>query len=548
MPGQHQVAVRSGSRLIARILTSPIHTPRCFQHRKLSSGALLRASSQRTNDEFKKSAKNHAPLTDHHTLGKSLDLFSSTPYSAGSPLLHPSGSHLFLQLQSLLRAQHEDFDFQEVITPIIYKQSLWERSGHLANYGDNMYKVIGRKESRHGKGSNNQEREEEDETWRLKPMNCPGHCLLYGRKARSHGDLPVRYADFSPLHRDEVSGSLSGLTRVRRFHQDDGHIFCRPDQVGFEISKTLQMINLIYGVLWLRPHKLLLSTRPETDYIGTEQEWSQAERELTQALDQSNIRWELNEGDGAFYGPKIDVILKDNQGKEHQTATIQLDFQMPRRFDLSYASHPSNSNDTGLIASPPSDALESSQSGFESPILIHRAVLGSLERFMALLIEHYEGHFPFWLSPRQIKIITTNDSDAVIRHAHKVSDVLSGRTSGGNTSATPNARSLKTLHTKYIVGLDDRSETLGRKFAQARREKWSLLVTIGPKEVEEGSLMADFSGLIKEPSRRRDAARNAIAELFSASSSAPFDVLKPFRIQDATTLRESLDFLVERWL
>ena len=407
------------------------------------------------------SSSTATPANDHHILGKRLNLFSTTSYSAGSPLLHPDGSHLFLKLQSLLRAQHQAFGFREVISPTIYKQSLWEKSGHWQNYGDDMFEVVGRG----ARGATEGKDAGDDEKWGLKPMNCPGHCLLFATEARSYRDLPVRFADFSPLHRNEIGGALSGLTRVRRFHQDDGHIFCRRDQVKDEIVLTLKMVDLVYSAFDLKPHKLLLSTRPEDKFIGTESEWTEAELQLQTALEESNLNWSLNAGDGAFYGPKIDIILRDNRGKEHQTATIQLDFQLPQRFELAYQ-----------------DQTHSTQ----TPILIHRAVLGSIERFMALLIEHYHGKWPLWLNPHQVSILTLNQSTPVHAHANEIANILSGRPASGITKL----QSLR--QSDFSVDIDSTSETQGKKLVHARNLGYGIVCSVGGREVERGDVTVDF--------------------------------------------------------
>ena len=483
-------------------------------------------------------ANSDIPPADHHFLGRSLDLFSSTHYSAGSPLLHPDGSHLFLKLQALLRAQHSRYGFREVVTPVIYKKALWERSGHWDNYGEDMFQV----QSRALEGSKKDQKDdhragEEDDAWGLKPMNCPGHCLLFATKQRSYRDLPIRYADFSPLHRNEVSGSLSGLTRVRRFHQDDGHIFCRPDQVREEISKTLQMINLIYSAFGLRPHKLLLSTRPETNFIGTVEEWEQAERQLQEALDGSGLTWSINEGDGAFYGPKIDVVLRDNQGKEHQTATIQLDFQLPQRFELSYTSPPSSL---------------ASSAARSTPILIHRAVLGSLERFLALLIEHYAGSFPLWLSPRQVKILTTNDSRTVVDHARSIAASLSGASPAGSE---PVLRSLAHLHDTYLVDVDDGATTLGKKARMARQEKWCVICTVGEKEASEGTVAVTLAGATLQARLEKNELLQRIVATITSGTREKTEETEAARresgqqvILDSNDLKPLLDRMVQMWM
>ncbi|KAL8828165.1 MAG: hypothetical protein Q9191_002753, partial [Dirinaria sp. TL-2023a] len=265
-----------------------------FTSQKAQNGSL------KTTTEVKGPKIQDTP-TDHRDLGTQLSLFTGHPSSPGSPIFHPDGAHIFLKLQSFLRAQYPFFGIREVITPNLYKKELWQQSGHWENYQDAMFAVKG------GSGTVGGE----DSNYSLKPMNCPGHCLLYKSQKHSFRELPIRYADFSPLHRDEISGSLSGLTRVRRFHQDDGHIFCMPEQVKAEIRSTLKFVDLTYDTLNVGPYKLVLSTRPDKDFIGTPEKWDMAERQLKEALDESGRPWGLNPGDGAFYGPKIDIILQD---------------------------------------------------------------------------------------------------------------------------------------------------------------------------------------------------------------------------------------------
>jgi len=409
------------------------------------------------------------PPADHRQLASKLDLFSTTPYSPGTPLLHPDGSHIFLKLQAFLRAQYGAYGFREVVSPTIYKQSLWEKSGHWENYKDDMFEVSGNATGKGGRSANKQIGEEQK--YGLKPMNCPGHCLLYKTKKRSWRDLPIRYADFSPLHRNEISGSLSGLTRVRRFHQDDGHIFCRPDQVGEEIAKSLEMVGAIYGVFGLAPYKLVLSTKPKEQYIGEIRQWDTAEAQLTEALNAAGRAWEVNEGDGAFYGPKIDIILKDTDGKLHQTATIQLDFQLPERFELTYDTAEGGTA-TGVDA---------------RPVMIHRAVLGSLERFMALLIEHCKGHWPFWLSPRQLVILTTNDAPETLAYARWVEETLNSAELNKESGLYPMSAS------SFQVSRDTRAMPLSAKVAQAKADHFNLISVVGPKDMANGTISVDYS-------------------------------------------------------
>jgi threonyl-tRNA synthetase len=418
------------------------------------------------------------PPIDHREIGRSLDLFSVTKYSPGSPLFHPNGSHVFLKLQEFLRAQYDAFGFEEVVSPTIYKKSLWEVSGHWENYRDDMFEVNGRGAS----GRTEDGQIGEDEQYGLKPMNCPGHCLIYKSQRRSYRDLPIRYADFSPLHRNEVSGSLSGLTRVRRFHQDDGHIFCTLDQVREEITDQLRMVQSVYKAFGFHEFKLVLSSRPEAHYIGEVKEWDRAEEQLKEALDATGHAWELNAGDGAFYGPKIDIILKDSNGKEHQTATIQLDFQLPQRFDLTYQGQAPESVDA------------TSHGTQMRPVIIHRAVLGSLERFMALLLEHNKGHLPFWLSPRQLQIITTNTDAETTAYAEHVATTLNGRGDAQTGSLVP----LSKRKRHFRVQVDSSAEKVGRKIRACKRDRWSLTAIVGPEEVRNGNLSVDLSAFTEE--------------------------------------------------
>ena len=326
----------------------------------------------------------------------------------------------------------------------------------------------------------------EDEEFGLKPMNCPGHCLLFKSQKRSYKDLPIRYADFSPLHRNEVSGALSGLTRVRRFHQDDGHIFCRPSQVREEIERTLEFVGMVYGTFELGPYKLVLSTRPKESYIGKVEEWDRAEAQLKEALDRSGREWELNEGDGAFYGPKIDIILRDSDGKEHQTATIQLDFQLPQRFALEYQAPAPELEAKGMSTTNPV-ALE--QSGMVTPVIIHRAILGSLERFMALLIEHYKGRWPFWLSPRQAIVLTVDDSEEVLSTARSIVERLSAP--GGLKK--PRALQSPT----FVVDTDYSPRSIAKKVSEAKRMRYNFIIVLGKRNMADGTVDVDITGQAK---------------------------------------------------
>jgi threonyl-tRNA synthetase len=364
---------------------------------------------------------------------------------------------------------------------MIYKKSLWEKSGHWENYAEDMFSVQGRGAT----GQTDNAQVGEDEEFGLKPMNCPGHCLLFRDEIKSYRDLPVRYADFSALHRNEVSGSLTGLTRVRRFHQDDAHIFCRPDQILSEIEQTLKFVGMVYDTFGLGPYKLLLSTRPKDSFIGTIEEWDRAEQQLSTALDNIGSEWAINEGDGAFYGPKIDIILKDSNGKEHQTATIQLDFQLPQRFDLQYQASPEE-----LEAGPQQSMDAGLDSSLRRPVIVHRAIYGSIERFMALLIEHYAGNYPFWLSPRPCAVLSLSSDPRVLEHVARVQSVLSGLQTHDapqpTSSTSPKPLPLSTIH--LPIDIDTSNRSLGKKVAEARTKKYNYLIVVGGKEAESDSV------------------------------------------------------------
>ncbi|KAJ5578702.1 uncharacterized protein N7459_007666 [Penicillium hispanicum] len=420
------------------------------------------------------------PPNDHRALGTTQELFTSSIYSPGSPLFLPNGTHVINKLISFLRTQYLQYGFREVLTPTIYKRSLWEISGHWQNYKEDMYEVTGRGATGETEGEVG-----EDESYGLKPMNCPGHCLLFKSQNHSYRELPVRYADFSPLHRNEVSGSLTGLTRVRRFHQDDGHIFCRPQQIESEIASALGFVDMAMKTFGLGPYRLVLSTRPETDFIGTLEMWDNAENQLRQALDSTGREWALNEGDGAFYGPKIDIQLQDQAGKYHQLSTIQLDMNLPERFGLEYQV-PEGETD-----------YNPAKPGVATPVLVHRAIFGSLERFLALLIEHHGGHWPFWLSPRQGIILTVNQDDAVVKRAEEAAARFAGfRVLPNDASARP-PRPLSPGDSTFVVDVDTSAQTLGKKIQRAKQMKYNLIFILGSRDLAEGGITVDISGQLQ---------------------------------------------------
>uniref|UniRef100_A0A8C7G389 threonine--tRNA ligase n=1 Tax=Oncorhynchus kisutch TaxID=8019 RepID=A0A8C7G389_ONCKI len=308
-------------------------------------------------ERFQEEARNR----DHRKIGKEQELFFFHDLSPGSCFFLPRGAYLYNTLTDFIREEYCRRGFQEVASPNIYNSKLWETSGHWQHYSDNMFSFP-----------------VEQDVFALKPMNCPGHCLMFSHRPRSWRELPLRLADFGVLHRNELSGTLTGLTRVRRFQQDDAHIFCTMEQIESEMKGCLDFLRCVYDVFGFS-FQLHLSTRPEK-YLGDITVWNQAEKQLENSLNEFGEPWKLNPGDGAFYGPKIDIKIKDAIGRYHQCATIQLDFQLPIRFNLT----------------------------FVGPVIIHRAILGSVERMIAILTENYAGKWPLWLSPRQVMFVPVN--------------------------------------------------------------------------------------------------------------------------------------------
>ncbi len=378
-----------------------------------------------------------AKKRDHRVIGKNLDLFSFNELSPGAPFFHPKGTIIFNELQKFLREEYFKRSYSEVITPLIYDKILWETSGHWKHYKDNMFLVkMDEKESS------------------VKPMNCPGHCLLFKNSTKSYRDLPLRISDFSALHRNEVKGALGGLTRVRKFQQDDTHIFCSQNQIQEELQRVINFIKFIYEDVFNFEYHVELSTRP-ADSLGAEEQWNIAEAGLKTALEKAKISYTINLGDGAFYGPKIDVHIKDSLGRSWQLATMQLDFQLPQRFELTY---------------------EGSDGKKHTPIMIHQASLGSLERFIGVLIEHFAGKFPLWLSPVQVIVMTL--SDKYNDYGQKVVDALKDK--------------------GIRAELDSRVESMNYKVREAQLQKIPLMLTVGEKEEQAGAVsIRTLDGKIK---------------------------------------------------
>uniref|UniRef100_A0A8C5HA53 threonine--tRNA ligase n=1 Tax=Gouania willdenowi TaxID=441366 RepID=A0A8C5HA53_GOUWI len=316
-------------------------------------------------EHFQEEAKNR----DHRKIGKDQELFFFHDLSPGSCFFMPRGAFIYNTLTEFIRDEYWTRGFQEVASPNIYNSKLWETSGHWQHYSENMFSFP-----------------VEDDIFALKPMNCPGHCLMFGHRPRSWRELPLRLADFGVLHRNELSGTLTGLTRVRRFQQDDAHIFCTMDQIESEMKGCLDFLRCVYGVFGFS-FQLHLSTRPDK-CLGDVEVWNQAEKQLENSLNKFGEPWKLNPGDGAFYGPKIDIKIRDAIGRYHQCATIQLDFQLPIRFNLTFMGKDGDDK--------------------ARPVIIHRAILGSVERMVAILTENYAGKWPLWLSPCQVMLVPVN--------------------------------------------------------------------------------------------------------------------------------------------
>jgi len=363
-----------------------------------------------------------AKQRDHRRLGQQLDLFHFDEHSPGSPFWHPKGMTIFNTLEELRRRENAKRGYLEVKTPLIYEKALWVTSGHWEKFRQSMFLIP----------------LNDEHLFAIKPMNCPGHMLLYGSALRSYRDLPLRYAEAAPLHRNELAGALHGLTRVRHVTQDDAHIFCAREQIESELDGTLDYVKYLYGIFGLEP-RAELSTRPD-DKLGTDEEWDFTEGELVLALDRHGISYFVGEGEGSFYGPKIDLHMTDVLGRSWQLGTIQLDAQMPARFGLTYMGSDNH----------------------EHPVfVIHRAFFGSFERFIGILIEHYAGAFPVWLAPVQVRLIPVGEDhrDA----AHALQEKLEG----------------------LRVDVDQRDETVGKRIRDAEVEKIPYVIVYGDRESDE---------------------------------------------------------------
>ena len=363
-----------------------------------------------------------AKRRDHRKLGKELGLFMMTEEGPGFPFFLPKGMVLKNTLLDYWRQCHKRYGYVEISTPIILNQELWHRSGHWDHYKDNMYTTV-----------------IDGEDYAIKPMNCPGGMLVYKSEPHSYRDLPLRMAELGLVHRHEMSGALHGLFRVRCFTQDDAHILLAKDQIKDEVIRIARLFDEVYSLFGL-PYKIELSTMPE-DHIGTREDWEKAENALADAITSIGKEYVVNPGDGAFYGPKLDFHIQDSLGRTWQCGTIQLDYQLPGRFDLEYTT---------------------SDGGKDVPVMIHRVVFGSIERFIGIITEHFAGAFPAWLAPVQVKILPV--TDRALDYAKELSDAMDGQ--------------------GFRVEVDDRNEKIGKKIREATLEKVPYMIVVGDRDME----------------------------------------------------------------
>ncbi len=381
---------------------------------------------------------------DHRRIGRDLDLFSFHDEGPGFPFFHPKGMRIWNAMIDYWRAEHVRAGYDEVRTPQILRRELWERSGHWENYKDNMYFT-----------------EIDGNPYAVKPMNCPGGLLVYKSRRRSYRDLPMRVAELGQVHRHEMSGVLHGLFRVRYFTQDDAHIYCTPDQLEDEVLGVVRLMHLIYAAFGFTDVHIELSTRPEKS-IGSDEMWARAEGVLARVLEREGIDYKLNPGDGAFYGPKIDFHIRDVMGRTWQCGTIQVDFAMPERLDISY---------TGA------DNEE------HRPVMIHRALLGSIERFMGILLEHYGGNLPTWLAPVQVLVLPIADRHAA--YAREVEAAFAAAEADGRA------------RTPVWVEVDDSSESLGKRIREGQVQKVPYILVVGDREQRERTVSVRERGADK---------------------------------------------------
>jgi threonyl-tRNA synthetase len=401
-----------------------------------------------------------AKKRDHRKVGRELGLFTFHQWAPGAAFWRDKGTVLYNTLADYMRGVLLPNGYVEVKTPIVFNKALWETSGHWSYYRQNMFQVQG----------------SEGEEMAMKAMNCPGHYVLYSMDVHSYRDLPVRFHEQTPLHRNELAGVLSGLTRVRQFSQDDGHCFVMPEQIGEEVERLLKLVQRVYDDLGMT-YQAKLGTRP-AEFLGEVETWNKAEAQLKAALDRAGMEYELNEGDGAFYGPKIDFDITDAIGRKWQCATIQLDYQMPERFDLKYVGADNHEHRV---------------------VVIHRAIFGSFERFIAILIEHYAGAFPLWLAPVQAIVLPI--ADRHIAYAASVRDKLAA---GG-----------------LRAELDERQEKINFKIREAQLQKIPYMLVVGDREAAEGTVsVRERAGGDQGPSAVAEFVAKALEEIASKGKSA----------------------------
>lgn len=448
-------------------------------------------------------------ITDHRDLGRQAELWTHHPSSPGAPMFLPDGATIFSKIADYLRYQNRIRGFKEVLTPTMYKSDLWKTSGHWQHYKDDMF-TLG------DTSPDDQSPKPESERFGLKPMNCPAHCLLFDSQQYSYKDLPVRFSEIGTLHRNENSGSLSGLTRVRRFHTDDGHIFCTKAQAIAEVRKELRVLRKVYDHFHLTESDIRLSTRGssfDTGYLGSKEDWDAASEILREALVEEGLEFSPVAGEAAFYGPKIDFSIAGYDGRLWQTSTIQLDLQLPKNFDLKYVAPPRGSestvvqtnhlkplvretsrefmhrdrkrqeylaaqDDSDIPEAPKPDELEG------RPVVIHRAITGSIERFMALLADKYQRKWPFWLSPKQVIVLTVTTEPQIVEYAEKVQTILQDNRNPARRRG-------------FEVDLDASAKSVARKIAKAKNAvgiRPNVIVIVGAKNLRGNNVDVDLSG------------------------------------------------------
>jgi len=416
--------------------------------------ARIYGTAWNSKDELKDYLKRleESEKRDHRKIGKELELFFFNEATPGAPFWMPNGMIIFKELEKFWREIHDNNGYKEINTPILVKEDLFRQSGHLDNYKNNMFQLNLDKENHY-----------------LKPMNCPEATIVYSFKLRSYKDLPIRLSEIGRLHRNELSGALGGMFRVRQITMDDAHIFAREDQIQEEISKVLELVDKFYSTFNFKPN-FFLATMPDKA-LGDKKIWDLAEKGLEDALKNNKLKYEIKEKDGAFYGPKIDIHIKDALNRDWQLATIQLDFQMPERFDLSY---------------------EGKDGKKHRPVMIHRAIFGSFERFIGMLVEHFAGKFPLWLSPIQIIIMNVNEAN--LKFANEVYDRLK--------------------ENNIRAELDDRNESIPKKVREAQLRKIPYSLTIGDKELKNKTLaVRTLDGKVKFNVKADEFIKNILKEI-----------------------------------